>query len=367
MNPEKYLRLVTLDYPPNEGGVARYLHGLVEASTGAISVIADERLREPRTVAGVEYRRFFRSFWPRWWPLVRLCREGGRTGKALFISHVLPIGTAAWISRVFFHGSPYILLFHGLDLRLLNTAWKRWLARRMIRNAKICFVNSASTGRDFDALIPDVSSIVLTPGVDFPGKLFSRAEARSFLDIRDDEHVIVSLARLISRKGVDIALQAVAKLQREGHHIRYIVLGDGPDRSRLEAIAQNHGVLVEWVLHPTDNEKWKYLAASDIFLLPVRDEGRDVEGFGIVFLEAAACGVPSIAGRSGGAVEAVLDQQTGVLVDPTSVDDTVRAIRRLLDHPDERRRMGECARKRVERDFRWSDRWQKISEVLQRI
>lgn len=122
---------------------------------------------------------------------------------------------------------------------------------------------------------------------------------------------------------------------------------------------------VRFIHEADDAERNAWYAASDAFALPVRDEGDDVEGFGIVFLEAALAGLPSVAGRSGGAPEAVLDGETGLLVDSTDPQAIAGAVQRLRADPELRRRLGRTGCERGLRDFRWEDRWGKLRSSIE--
>ena len=346
------ITLMTLDYPPQTGGVSRYLSELVRASHGEIDVI--------------DAKPFLRRAWPAWWPLVSVIRRrssGDNSHSVVFVSHVFPVGTAAWISHLI-KGPNYVVLFHGLDLRLADSPWKRWLLRRVCHGSQALFCNSESTRETLKRLVPKVEATILTPGVE-DRVVISRDEARRKLGIDPNAKLVLSVARLIPRKGIDVALHAMSRIQHE-RPVQYVVLGDGPDGERLAKIATESRTNVRWVRSADDEEKWSWLAASDVFILPVRDEGSDVEGFGIVFLEAAKAGIPSVAGRSGGAVEAVRHERTGLVVKPLSIDEVEAAIRRLLDDEDLRRRLGNAARVRVERDFRWEDRWKVLQERIGR-
>ncbi len=346
------LLLYTLDAPPETGGVARYLGDLLQASHGAMEL--------------VDVRVFFRPLWPRWWPLVRKIYTERR--KKILISHVLPVGTAAWISKMM-GGPEYAILFHGLDLRRIHGPWKRWLLCSICHSASALFCNSASTMMDLRRLVPDAEGVILTPGI-YPPEIITREKARQHLGIALDAKVVLSIARCIPRKGIDIALRAMGRIQHMKERkdlrseVKYVVIGDGPDSARLRQVAGKSQTQVQWIHNADDAEKWQWLAASDVFLLPVRDEGDDVEGFGIVFLEAAIVGVPSVAGKSGGAVEAVIDGHTGLVVKADDVDAVENAIGKLLHDADLRQRLGTAAKTRAVCDFRWEDRWATLVRIL---
>lgn len=372
------ITLITLEYPPDRGGIARYLGYLVAASEGAIRVIVPEGA----TTDGhgkVDKAVFFRKQWPTWFPLIRICRslsnssstllagrsqgfahtgEGGTSPPLrtpiLLVSHAIPVGTAAWISRML-GGPEYAVIFHGTDIKRVEGVWKRWLLNRICRNAKAVFTNSRATTQDLRNIVTGIEVTVLTPGVS-KEKYLTREEARTRLGIGPDEPLVVSVCRLVPRKGVDFSLRAISRLQTH-MPVRYVVIGNGPDLERLEQVAKESRTVVTWVLDANDEEMRAWLAAADVFCLPGRNEKWDVEGFGISYLEAAAAGVPSVAGRSGGVAEAVVDGNTGFIVDPDSIQDIAEAVEKLLKQSKLRKQLGENAKSRVLKDFRWEDRW----------
>ncbi len=342
------LSLLTIDYPPRTGGVATYLRSLVNASQGGVHVIADERM-------------LFSKIWPHWWPMIHVCIQEMRSKRIVFVSHVFPVGTAALLAQ-WICGGEYVLLFHGLDLRLARTSWKRWLLCSICESAKELIVNSEATKRELVRLVPDVQPLILLPAIEQP-QLLTRQGARECLGLKADEKIVLTISRLVSRKGIDKALEAMARIQQD-RMVRYVVLGDGPDFKRLEELSMKYETSVDWIRHANDEHKHLWLAAANLFLLPARDEGNDMEGFGMVFLEAAWAGLPSIAGRSGGVAEAVIDGKTGLLVDPTSVDEIVEALDSLLKDSEWAQTMGELGKQRVRQDFQWSDRWRRLSEKI---
>jgi phosphatidyl-myo-inositol dimannoside synthase len=353
--------LLTLDYPPERGGVARMLGALVEESEGAMQV-AVEKSHSTEGPGRVRNLEFFWERWPRWWPMVRVCRSFQRTHSTILVSHVLPVGTAALIARAF-GGPEYAVLFHGLDLRLIRGLRKTVLLRLICFFAKALFVNSEATKRELLTKVPKAACHILTPGVE-DRPVYSRTAAREQLGVPEHKKIALSVCRLVPRKGIDTTVRAIAALQKE-LDVEYVVIGDGEDRTRLNALVAETGARVEWIPNPDETEKWLWYAAADVFVMPVRETRDDMEGFGIVYLEAARAGVPSIASKSGGASEAVLENKTGLLVDPNSPVEVRLALERLLEDEELRRRMGNAAQERANRDFKWKDRWIKLAKVLE--
>ncbi len=357
--------LITLEYPPDRGGIARYLGSLVASSDGAIRVIVPEGVKTDGH-GKVDTAVFFRDHWPKWFPLISLCRnvtagEGGTSPPLLLISHALPVGTAAWTSKML-GGPEYAVLFHGTDVRNAAGFWKRWLLNRICRNAKAVITNSRATMQDLRKIVPGIEVTVLTPGVS-KERYPTREEARTRFGIGPDESLVVSVCRLVPRKGIDFSLRAISRLQTH-MPVRYVVVGNGPDLDRLEKVAKESLTTVTWILDASDEDVRDWLAAADVFCLPGRSEKWDVEGFGIGYLEAAAAGIPSVAGRSGGVEEAVVDGNTGLVVDPDSIQDIAEAVEKLLKQSELRNRLGENAKLRVIKDFQWGDRWTALKSRL---
>jgi glycosyltransferase involved in cell wall biosynthesis/peptidoglycan/xylan/chitin deacetylase (PgdA/CDA1 family) len=150
------------------------------------------------------------------------------------------------------------------------------------------------------------------------------------------KRIIVSVGRLVTRKGIDMAIRAVGKLVREMPELRYLIVGDGECRAELEQLIHDEGLakFVTLVGKTSDEDLLGYLRTCELFLLPNRTmPNGDTEGFGLVFREANACNKPVIGGRAGGVVEAVVEGVSGLLVDGTDVDAIAGAIRAILDDP----------------------------------
>jgi len=166
-----------------------------------------------------------------------------------------------------------------------------------------------------------------------------------------DEFTVLTVARLVKRKGVDYLLLAVHKLLREGHHIRLLVVGDGPERSLLMTLAGKLGIAnrVSFVAYVPDEILVQYYAACDVFVLPsIVDSNGETEAFGKVLAEALACEKPVIGTDVGGIREIVLEGQTGLMVSQRSSEELADAILRLKSDPSMRRKMGMQGRRIVQ-------------------
>jgi phosphatidylinositol alpha-1,6-mannosyltransferase len=171
----------------------------------------------------------------------------------------------------------------------------------------------------------------------------------------------------VPRKGFDVLIRAVARLAIEFPKLRLIIGGDGRDRARLERIARELMSPTTFLGRVLDDDLPKLYGCADINAMLCRSRwmGLEQEGFGIVFAEAAACGVPQIAGRSGGASDAVDHDISGLIVeDPTRVDDVVSSLRRLLVDKSQLLKMGQASRLRAENLFDYDKLALKLGQVL---
>jgi phosphatidylinositol alpha-1,6-mannosyltransferase len=289
---------------------------------------------------------------------VRLVRQVAAAEKAdfLLVDPALPVGLAAPST-----GLPYGVVLHGAEVtvpgRLPVT---RQALARVLRHARLAVCAggypAAEARRAAGPAMPPV--VEVPPGVDsgrfVPLDRVGRAAARAELDVADDALLVVSVSRLVPRKGMDVLVDAAADLVREFPSLVVLVGGDGRDRHRLGARAQDRRAPVRFLGRVPDDRLARLYGAADVFAMACRNRwfGLEQEGFGIVFLEAAACGVPQLAGRSGGADEAVVHGETGIVVDhPGNARAVTGALRSLLADGHWRRRMGMLARARAERSF----------------
>lgn len=166
-------------------------------------------------------------------------------------------------------------------------------------------------------------------------------------------HALLSVGRLVARKNHGAVLSVLPSLIKDYPDLHYTIVGDGSERAAIRAQitelhVQDHVTLITDV---SDQQRDEQYESADIFVLPTYSKDKDVEGFGMVFLEAARFGLPVVAGKGGGVEEAVRDEETGVLVDPDDVKELERALRDLLENPKKAREMGERGRMRVEHEF----------------
>ncbi len=377
--------LVTELFPPLAGGSAVLLHEIYArlAAEIDVTVLTDPRssatgsLRAPSDALSIEHAEIGCREWG--WlnahgrghslRLAKRIRALG-AGRIVHCARSLPEGAAACLARLR-GGPPYTVWTHGEDLGMALTSKELTLIVRLVyRCAAAAFANSRNTARLLQTFsVPDDRVHVVYPGVDasrFHPGVDGRAVRAALAS--PDELVVLSVGRLQRRKGHDVAIEAIAQVSRI-RPVRYVIIGTGEELPRLQAIAQAAGVAdsVTFVGEVSAEDLPAYYAASDIFLLPNREVGRDFEGFGIVFLEAAASGKAAIGGASGGVPEAIEDGRTGLLVDGTDAASVAAAIEQLAAAPRRRQQLGEAGRLRVIEQFAWDHAAARVREVHDQI
>ncbi len=241
------------------------------------------------------------------------------------------------------------------------------LTQRVYRSAALAIANSKNTASILQRFgVPARRIRIVYPGVDvqrFTPDIDGRSVRRQFAP--KGETLILSVGRLQRRKGHDTTIRAIAALRERSVNVRYVIVGDGEDLRYLQDLASTLGVAdsVVFAGEISADQLPAFYSACDVFVLANRIEQGDIEGFGIVFLEAASAGKPSIGGRSGGVPEAVADGETGLLVSGTDVPELAAAIERLAGDHTVRERMGRQGRDRARRSFTWQAAAQHMLEL----
>jgi phosphatidylinositol alpha-1,6-mannosyltransferase len=363
--------VVTNDFPPRPGGIQAFVHALASRlPPDEVVVLASTW----RGAAGFDAAQAF--------PVVR-----APTSVLLPVPAVLraarDLARAHGCDRVWFGAAaPLGLLARGLGLERAvasthghEIGWAllpgaRQALRRIGRDVDVVTCLGDYTRRRLaPALGPGVRLEQLSSGVDTsvfrPGAGGSDVRARHRLG---DRPVVVCVSRLVPRKGQDVLVRALPELRRRVPGTALLLVGGGPDLPRLRRLAAEHGVADSVVL--TGSVPWQELPAhydaGDVFAMPCRTRraGLEVEGLGIVFLEASATGLPVVVGRSGGSPDAVQDGRTGHLVDGRSLAQVTDAVAGLLADPARARAMGAAGRAWVERDWRWETMAARLRALL---
>jgi phosphatidylinositol alpha-1,6-mannosyltransferase len=249
---------------------------------------------------------------------------------------------------------------HGNEILALRDS--KWLpGLQAVQTADAILANSRYTASLLHGIGVSPSRVlVIHPGCD--ADRFSpdarRDDTRErLMKCSQDAFVVLTVGNLVERKGHDMVLQAIAALKDKIPELVYVISGAGPYDVVLEKSAAELGITdrVRFLGRIATDDLPALYAASDVFAMPsrLREEARDVEGFGIVFVEASACGIPVIGGRSGGIEDAIVHDETGMLVEPGDQSALVAAIEALWRNPELRASFGAAGRQRVVSELTW--------------
>jgi phosphatidyl-myo-inositol dimannoside synthase len=365
--------LVTNDFPPRVGGIERTLGALVrELPADRIAVLCPSRdgAQAFDTAAHYEiFRQPERFLWPRREIARRVeAAVAGSGAEVVLFGATYPLGLLG--PQLAKRRTPYLAAAHGFEYWLSLAPGAHTLMRRATsRAARVPVMCSEFIARVVRTAVPDrVPVSVMYPGTDVdafhPDLPFEDVRARHGVT---DRPLVVCVSRLVPRKGQDVLIRGMREVTRRMPDAALLIVGGGPYRGRLESLASEAPAgSVVFAGQVSETELPRYYRAGDVFAMPCRTRrgGLEVEGWGNVFIEAAACGRPVVVGDSGGAREALIDGATGLLVDGTEVGAVADTVVSLLEDPDRARAMGAAGRARVERHFTWARAAEQLSGWL---
>jgi phosphatidylinositol alpha-1,6-mannosyltransferase len=370
--------LVTNDFPPKVGGIQVYLWELwrrLDPESFAVLTASSHPDAEAFDALQKERgNRIYRLDRPVLLPTPELARSIRRRAaeidaKLVLIDPAFPLGLLGPAI-----GLPYGVILHGAEIAAPGRLpFARTLMREILSRAAIAICAgeypAAEVRRICGRRSPRI--VVVPPGVDtsrfrplYPAQ---KLQARAAFGLPSKGPLVVSISRLVPRKGMDVMIEAGAALVASFPDITMAIGGTGRDLGRLRRLEVSTGAPVDLLGRVSEGALPALYGAADVFVMACRDRwlGLEQEGFGIVFLEAASCGVPQVAGRSGGAAEAVVEGETGIVVDdPSDPGEVAAALRRLLSEPELRMRMGEAARRRVVESYDYANLSLRLAAAL---
>ena len=370
-SPRQKLLLVSEIFPPVHGGSGRWfseIYGRFPKGRVAFLVGAHEQAGAYDSVSvhpiyrdnlsssewGVKSwagLKFYLSTWRRMRHIVR--RE---SISEVHCGRVLPEGVAALMLKVT-NRVPYCCYVHGEDVETaLSSRELTWLTRLVMKHAVKIICNSENSRRILKDKwrLPDEKILVMNPGVDVDRFTPDSGTPRPADWKR--RLVILTVGRLQKRKGQDMMIRALPILRESFPDLMYAIVGGGQELEPLKKLVHETGVS-EYVLFMGEVDDQTMVDAyrhCTLFALPNRRVGNDDEGFGMVLLEAQACGRPVLAGAAGGTRETLVDGRTGALVDCTSPESLAAAVKGLLSNPENLEAMGRAGRHHVVETFSWS-------------
>ncbi|OKH62249.1 GDP-mannose-dependent alpha-(1-6)-phosphatidylinositol monomannoside mannosyltransferase [Mycobacterium sp. SWH-M3] len=373
--------LVTNDFPPRRGGIQSYLEAFVDqlvadgsheltvyapkwkgaeefdrdaAASGYTVVRHPTTLMVPEPTVAIRMRRLIEQHQP----------ETVWFGAAAPLALLGPLARRAGARRI-------VASTHGHEVGWSMLPVARSALRRIGDDADVVtFVSHYTRNRFASAFGPDAALEHLPPGVDvdrFRPDPEARAELRERYGL-GGRPVVVCLSRLVPRKGQDILIRAMPVIRHRVPEAALVIVGGGPYAETLHKLAHSYGVADDVIFTGgvPGAELPAHHAMADVFAMPCRTRGAglDVEGLGIVYLEASACGVPVVAGTSGGAPETVLDGETGLVVDGNDVGVVASAVSDLLADPARAAAMGVAGRHWAVDNWQWRAKGARLAELL---
>jgi phosphatidyl-myo-inositol dimannoside synthase len=367
--------LVTNDFPPKMGGIQSYLWELWRRLDPATFTVLTTPYEGAAAWDAEQPFRVVRAPERVLLPTPSLARRidalAAETGAGLVVlDPAMPVGVLGpRLSR------PYGVVIHGAEVTVPGRLpFSRAILGRVLRGASEVIAAGGYPAAEAERAARQALPVtVVPPGVDSarfaPLDDEGRAKARALFDLPADGRLVVSLSRLVPRKGMDVLIEAAARLAPNRPDLTVAIGGAGRDRARLERLVARSGAPVRLLGRVPEADLPGLYGCADVYAMVCRSRwaGLEQEGFGIVFLEAAACGVPQVAGASGGAAEAVVDGATGVVVSrPDDAEAATRALAGLLDDPAARTAMGAAARQRAVTEFDYDVLADRLAGVLAR-
>jgi phosphatidyl-myo-inositol dimannoside synthase len=351
------IAIVTQCFQPDHGGIETLMTSLTDAldASGQTLLVFADRARVDETFErAYEIRRFGQAR-----PLRRWLKRQA-IALAAGEAKVEAIFADSWksVEAIPPDVAPIAVLAHGMELPPDASPRKARRIAAAFARARVVIANSAYTAalarRFIDGAAPRI--LVIPPPIAIQNEPTEAALAAIDERIAGRGPVLATLARLEPRKGIDAVIRALPALRREWPNLVYLVAGEGGDGPRLRALAASLDVNDAALLlgRVNEAEKAALLARADLFVMPTRRVGDSVEGYGIAYIEAAWRGKASLAGRDGGAADAVIDGETGLLCDGATDDDVLAALMRLLRDDALRDRLGAAAMARARGELVWS-------------
>ncbi len=292
--------------------------------------------------------------------------------RSFHCGQVFSSGLAGWLAYRWYR-IPYVVWVYGSETaRLAQSSISITLMRHILLESQCVVTDSNATSEEFLKFgVPEGKLKRIYPGVD-PETFSPKPKDPGWVKRLglDGRRVLLTVARLDQRKGHDMVMRALAILEG-AEDVVYLIAGAGREKDRLNSLVSELNLegKVQFLGYVPDEDLPTVYNLCDVYVMPNRvtegtQLGGDLEGFGISFLEAGACEKPVIGGRSGGAVEAILEGRTGLLVDPYSEAEIAQAVQKLLSDSVYSSQLGIEARRRIEREFDWRILSRQVEELL---
>lgn len=364
--------IVSLEYPPQTGGIASYVqnfsaHLPPETVVVYAPKIKDDEEYDNQNQWKVYRRRPYWFLWPRWlrmfWQIKGIVKK--EKIEKIYIQHALPAGYVAYLIKKM-KKVPYTIFFHGTDLSLGLKKKLRKLSL-VCRSAEQVVVSSNFLKIKLLSKLDDLKNVVVVnpcPGDNFlqPVSKEETEKLKNQLALAG-KNVIISVSRLTEGKGFPHLIRIMPEILNKVPNLVWLIIGDGPKKEIIIKMVQQYHLqnVVRFLGRIKYEELPKFYHLADLFVLLTHKDETAEEGWGTVFLEAAACGLPVVAGKVGGVDETIDNLRTGIVVDIFQSANVISTIADILNRKDFARQMGAAGRQRVLREFIWDKQIAKLN------
>ncbi|MFM9130117.1 MAG: glycosyltransferase family 4 protein [Actinomycetes bacterium] len=372
--------VITNDFPPRPGGIQTFVHGLIEGLDPKDVVVLSSKFKGWQEFDSLQKYKVFRYDTEMLLPTPAVANYAIKLVKEFDCESVLfgasaPLGLLS--AKLKENGiKKTVALTHGHEVGWSFTPGLKQTFQKIVKDVDKLTYLTKYTFEKIKEAIPESELVKfeqLTPGIDIEMFKPSNKETKEVQDLKhrfriQDKLIVACISRLMPRKGQDTLIEIWPEVIKKVPSAHLLIVGGGPYKQNLHKKAFDLNINSNVTL--TGSVPWEQLptfyASADVFAMPVRTRnfGFDVEGLGIVYLEASASAVPVIAGNSGGAPDAVINEVTGYVLDPKNKNLLVEKIVNLLLNPDLRNRLGKQGRSWIEKQWQWPSRHLQIRKLL---
>lgn len=367
--------IITLEYPPQIGGIASYVYN--QAKTLGDRAVVYAPIYKNKDQKDEETFRVYRKkpyfwLWPRWFrmffQIIKIIKQ--ENIEQIYVHHILPVGYVAWLMKKI-KKIPYTVFFHGTDVEMSHRNFVKKIQTKWVcGQAETLVFNSDFLKNKFlknQEKLTDKKIIILYPS---PGEIFLQNPDKNEVEslrrqlALDGKKVILTVARFTDGKGYPHLLRLLPQIIEKVPNLVWLIIGDGPKKEEIVKGVQAKSLqnVVRFLNLIPYQELPKYYALADLFVLLTHPDEQTEEGWGTVFAEAAALGIPSVAGRAGGVEEVVDNLKTGLVVDVYQDMSVVSAVVDLLREEQYRKKMGQMAKDKILTELNWQSQIKKLYE-----
>ncbi len=382
MNNKRYLVITEL-FLPTKGGSAVWFDEVysrlggkeIHIVTADVEGAAEYDKHHPNTIHRVSLKRYWwlkpeslAMYLKLFWTALKVVMSNKI--DVVHAGRVLPEGFIAYlIARL--SGKKVLIYAHGEEITTWRQSGKFKVMRFTYQHADIVIANSEFTRKELEKIgVKPEKIILISPGVDIERfkPMDNVRDLREQIGISEQQKLVLSVGRLSRRKGFDQVVKSIAALRAENIDVHYAVIGIGEDEQYLKELAERDQVdaFYHALGHVSREDLPRWYNAADVFIMPNREIDGDTEGFGMVFLEASACGKAVISGDAGGTGDAVVNNKTGLRINASELDNVTNALRTLLTNAELTTQYGKNGLKRAREDYSWNSVAEKTRSIRDR-